>query len=109
MKEQTNIVVYPLPEKDYHGHPNYWRVYVWLLILFGLSVIAGFILPFQLAVFVIFITAIAKSWLVVANFMHLRYEPFLILLAVMVVIFILLSLFWGVYPDIPIQKLEVAS
>lgn len=109
MKEHINIVVYPSPEKDYHGHPNYLRVYVWLLVLFGFSVVAGFILPFQMAVFAIFLMAIAKAWLVVANFMHLRYEPFLVLLAVIVVIFILLALFWGIYPDIPVQKLEVAS
>ena len=62
-------------ENDYHGHPNYFRVFIYLLVLLAVSIAAGYLLSPMAAIFVIFITAIIKGGLVIANFMHLRFEP----------------------------------
>jgi cytochrome c oxidase subunit IV len=105
--EDKLSVQFPDPEKDYHGHPNYFKVYIALLVFFGISLVVVSLLPLHLAVAVIFLIALVKAGLVVANFMHLKYEPFLVLLAVLCVIFILLALFWGVFPDITVQELDV--
>lgn len=91
-------------EKDYHGHPNYFMVYVWLLILFAISLLVDFFDNKTLAVFIIFATAFIKMMLVVANFMHLKYEPktfwvIPIFGAICILSFILL-----VYPDVTIVE-----
>ncbi|MCB1191305.1 MAG: cytochrome C oxidase subunit IV family protein [Leptospiraceae bacterium] len=91
-------------EKDYHGHPNYFMVYVWLLVFFVVSLLSDFFENHTLAVFLIFSTAFVKMLLVVANFMHLKYEPkafwvIPIFGAICIVSFLLL-----VYPDITMVK-----
>ncbi len=95
-------------ENDYHGHPNYLRVFIYLLILLAVSLVAGYFLSPLAAIIVIFLTAIIKGGLVMANFMHLKFEPTLIWIVVAAFLFIVLALFWGVFPDIPIIDLEVA-
>jgi caa(3)-type oxidase subunit IV len=82
-------------------HPPYTQVYAGLVILLGLSLLSPALLPLSLAIAVIFLTAILKAGLIIANFMHLRYEPRLIWLAVGVVLFVFLMFTFGVYPDIP--------
>ena len=96
----------PYPEFDYHGHTNYTKVYLALLVLFGISLVVGFFTSPMMAVSLIFLTAIIKTFLVVGSFMHLKYEPVLIWIAVGLVAFVLLAFFWGVYPDISIIEFE---
>ena len=102
-------VIFPDPKKDYHGHPDYGKTLIYLLLLFGVSLVAGYFVSPLLAVIIIFATAVWKTALVMRNFMHLKYEPFLVLLAVFVVLFVLLSFFWGVFPDITMIPLELAK
>ena len=97
--DHDNVVV-PDPAKDYHGHPNYWKVFLSLMLLFGISLVVGYAFSPVLAVVLIFGTAIWKSSLVMKNFMHLKYEAFIIWLVVAVVLFCLIMFFFGVYPDI---------
>ena len=99
----------PFPDDDYHGHPNYIKVYIALLVLFGISLVVGFFTSPMIAVILIFVTAIIKTAFAVANFMHLKFEPLLIWIAVGLVAFILLAFFWGVFPDISIIKFEQLS
>ena len=87
-------------EQDYHGHPNYTKVFVSLLILMTLSLVVGYFTSPMIGVSLIFLVALLKAGLVVANFMQLKFEPILILIVVLVVLFILLSFFFGVFPDI---------
>ncbi len=96
-------------ENDYHGHPNYFRIFIYLLVLLAVSLVAGYVLSPLAAVLVIFITAIIKGALVMANFMHLKFEPKLVWLIVGVFLFVVLALYWGVFPDIPIIDLEIAE
>lgn len=99
----TNEVAVP-KEQDYHGHPNYGKIYLLLLALLGVSLVVGFAFSPLLAVLLIFLTAIIKAVLVVGNFMHLKFEPMLIWVAVGIVLFIILSFYFGVYPDITAVK-----
>ncbi|MCP4456889.1 MAG: cytochrome C oxidase subunit IV family protein [Cytophagales bacterium] len=108
MEDKLSVQV-PDSDNDYHGHPNYLKIYIALLVFFGISLGVVSVLPLGLAVVVIFLVAIVKAWLVVANFMHLKFEPFLIVVAVLLVLFILLAFFWGVYPDITIRELDISN
>ncbi|MEI6817751.1 MAG: cytochrome C oxidase subunit IV family protein [Bacteroidota bacterium] len=104
-----DTVVFPSEKHDYHGHPNYARVFFTLLALFSFSVLMGALHLPTIALIIIFGTAVWKTVLVMRNFMHLKYEPFLILIAVVAVLFCLLAFFWGVYPDVPMVKLDIAK
>ncbi len=91
------------PESDYHGHPNYSRVYVSLLVLLVVGLVVGALLGNTLlAILVVFGTAFIKATLVVANFMHMRYEPWLIYVLMGAFGLVVLALFWFVFPDIVI-------
>lgn len=107
--EDTQGVIIPDPKTDYHGHPNYGKIYVWLLILFGVSVAAGNLFPTFAAIATIFIIAVIQAGLVARNFMHLKFEPLLIWIVVIAVVFVLIMFFYGVYVDIPTVTREIAK
>ena len=107
--EEQNEVVFPNPEKDYHGHPNYGKILLTLLALLAVSLILGFAISPWLAVILIFATALWKAALVMRNFMHLKYEPWQILLVVGIVLFVVLAFFFGVFPDITNVHPDIAK
>lgn len=96
-------------EQDYHGHPNYGKVFLSLLLLMGISLMVGYFTSPMIGVSLIFLVALLKAGLVVANFMHLKFEPLLVFVVVLVVLFILLSFFWGVFPDITLITRDVVK
>ncbi len=100
----------PVPkENDYHGHPNYLKVFIILLVLLGVSLLGDFIESTLLLVLLVFGTAVAKASLVIGSFMHWKYENlFIWIITFGVALFILLSFFWGMYPDFALVKLELA-
>ncbi len=100
-------VVVPDPEHDYHGHPNYEKVFLSLLVLFGLSLIVGYFVSPMIAIVLIFLAAIWKTALVVKNFMHLSYEPMIVWILVLSVLFILVAFFFGVHIDVTAVTREV--
>lgn len=102
-------VTFPDPQADYHGHPAYANIFLWLMVFFGVSLAAGYFVSPNLAVFLILLTAVIKAVLVVRNFMHLKFEPWPVLIVVALVFFVLLALFFGVYPDIPIIERVLAK
>jgi caa(3)-type oxidase subunit IV len=100
----------PFPdEHDYHGHPGYAKVFLTLLLLLAVSLVIGYFLSPLLAVTLIFLSALVKALLVALNFMHLKFEPLLVVIAVLIMVFILLAFFWGVFPDIPIIPPDVVK
>lgn len=107
--KSANNVEIPDPEHDYHGHPNYVKTFISLLVLFGISLVVGYLFSPFLAVFLIFATAAWKAALVVRNFMHLKYEPYILLIAVAAVLFCLTVFFFGIYPDITDVHMELLS
>ena len=99
--------VYPA-DKDYHGHPNYFNIYLYLMGFFIISLLAAYIPNQTLMLIVVFGTALIKSVLVVGKFMHLKWEPVLLWISVGLVIFVLIAFFFGVFPDITLVEREVA-
>ena len=82
------------------AHPNYTRVWLWLLGLLGLGVAASFLPGGRtFAVVVIFAIAFVKAILVAANFMHLRFEPPLIYALVLIPLLFLAVLAAALFPD----------
>ena len=81
-------------------HPNYVKIWVWLLGLMALSLVAG-LLPGgrAVAVTLIFTAALVKAGLVAANYMHLRFEPRLIYAIVLVPVLFVLVLAAALFPD----------
>lgn len=92
-------VVFPGAD-DYHGHPHYGKVLVSLLLLLSVSLLAGYVFSPAIAIGIIFATAAWKVTLVVRNFMHLKYEPLFIFIAIAAVALIIYVFFFGIYPDI---------
>lgn len=60
-----------------HKKPNYYLVWLYLLILTIAEVMVAFVsgLPFQVLVFVLLGLALWKAALVAMYYMHLRFEP----------------------------------
>lgn len=81
-------------------HPNYTKIYVWLLILLVLSVAGPFLGIVWVTLLTAFGIAVVKATLVVQNFMHLKWERTIVkwMLATSVVFMGLL--FFGVAPDV---------
>lgn len=84
-----------------HPRPNYFAIWAWLVFLLVLSLLAVY-LPFSQTVTVtlIFAVAVVKAFLVVVNFMHLRFESRWIhaIALVPVVLFIIMTI--TLIPDI---------
>ncbi len=105
----TQWVEAPDPETDYHGHPNYSKVFLSLIFLFAISLIIGYFISAKIGIALIFFTAVIKAALVVGNFMHLKYEPKLIWVAVGIAVFIFLAFYFGVLPDVTFIKHDLAK
>lgn len=82
-------------------HPNYVVVWGWLVGLLIVGVVSA-VLPFPKAasLVVIFGAALAKALLVVANFMHLRFEPRLIYAIAIAPLVLFVCLTLTLVPDI---------
>jgi caa(3)-type oxidase subunit IV len=82
------------------GHPNYVLIWGVLVSALMVSLFLGYMdLPVVAAV-LIFSIAVAKAWLVVAYYMHLRYEPFFVVAIVATGLACLYFLFVGLVPDV---------
>ncbi len=102
-------VAIPVEGGDYHGHPNYLYVWGGLLALFGISLLGDFIDSKTAMVLLIFGTALIKALMVMIKFMHLQFEPKIIAIFCFAVFFCLFAFFWGVYPDIVMETLDLAK
>ncbi|MBE7411226.1 MAG: cytochrome C oxidase subunit IV family protein [Leptospiraceae bacterium] len=96
-------------EIEYHGHPNYFLIYTVLVGFLLISLVADWIPNHKIAVYLIFVTAIIKAYLVIANFMHLKYEPYALIVLFGFGVCVGLFFFFGVYPDTVIVPLEVVK
>ena len=82
------------------AHPNYVAIWVWLLALMGIGLAASAIPGARvIAVTVIFATATAKALLVALNFMHLRFEPWIIYAIAIVPVLLVFGLMLVLFPD----------
>lgn len=96
-------------EIEYHGHPNYFLIYAVLVGFLLISLVADWIPNHTVAVYMIFLTAIIKAYLVIANFMHLKYEPYVVAMIFAGGVCMGIFFFLGVYPDTVIVPLQVVK
>ena len=57
-----------------HEHPNYVKIWYWLLVLLAISVVGPMLEIPAVTIITAFGIALVKSFLVAANFMHLKFE-----------------------------------
>ena len=87
-----------------HDHPNYIKIWYWLLGLLALSVIGPmFEIPI-ITVITAFGIAIVKAYLVAANFMHLKFEKKIIWFLMILSLFLLFVFFFGTAPDLMMSE-----
>ena len=92
---------------DYHGHPNYLKVYIALLLLFGISLVASYLDNFLLMVVIVFTVSTIKALLVINFFMHLKWEPITLQIIIYMALFTLAALIIGVYFDVTAAPRDV--
>jgi caa(3)-type oxidase subunit IV len=96
--------------EDYHGHPNYTMVFAALVVLMAATVaVPEMGLARGIMVVTVFAIAAIKAYLVMANFMHLKYEPGLVDLFPFLSIALIIILFFGVYPDSVMIPLSITE
>lgn len=82
------------------GHrPNYFFVWLWLVVLVIFSIAASLVLPKSAALLVIFAAAGIKALLVILNYMHLKYEKPLLYALAIVPLLIVIVLMFALFPD----------
>lgn len=84
---------------DDKHHPNYLAVWIWLMGLVIVSMVASMVLPRSAAVYLIFLVATIKAFLVVMNYMHLKYEKLLLYSLAIVPLLIVVVLLFALFPD----------
>jgi caa(3)-type oxidase subunit IV len=86
-------------------HPNYVKIWVWLLGLMAVG-LAATLTPggHAIGIIVIFATATAKALLVALNYMHLRFEPRLICVIALVPVVFALILAITLFPDFVFRR-----
>ncbi len=83
-----------------HAHPNYWRVYLWLMVLLAISVAGPFLGIKIVTLITAFGIAVVKAYLVLRNFMHVNVEPRFVTYMVSTVLVFMLLFFSAVAPDV---------
>ncbi len=94
---------------DYHGHPNYFATWGVLVALFLVSLGLGYSGHSTAAIVLIFGLAVVKAAFVAGNFMHLRWEPKLVIGVVLFAVLCLFFFYFGVLPDIVYVDLKLAK
>ena len=85
---------------DAHTHPNYIKIWYWLLVLLAISVVGPMFEIPALKIITAFGIAIVKSYLVAAYFMHLKFEKTIIWFLLTLSIILLGVFFFGTAPDL---------
>ena len=83
-----------------HEHPNYVLIWYWLLALLAISVAGPMLEIPALTIITAFGIAVVKSFLVAANFMHLKFERKIIWFLLIMSICLLGVFFFGTAPDL---------
>ncbi len=86
--------------EEAHEHPNYVRVWIYLVVLLAISIMGPFIGIKIVTIITAFGIAIVKAYLVARNFMHLNIESRYVVYLVSTMVVFMLLLFAGVAPDV---------
>ena len=85
---------------EVHAHPNYIKIWYWLLFLLGVSVAGPMLEIPVVTIITAFGIATVKAYLVAANFMHLKFEKKIIWFLLILSICLLGVFFFGTAPDL---------
>ena len=83
-----------------HGHINYVKIWVWLVILLVISVAGPFLEIFWVTMVTAFGIAFVKAYMVMRNFMHLSFEPRYVTYIVVTSLVFMLLFFAATAPDV---------
>lgn len=86
--------------RPHGGYRVYWVVWFWLLVITVLEL--GVVLvhvPRALLAIMLVVLALMKAWLIIAYFMHLKYERLSFIYAVIAPLFLGVILFFALVPD----------
>ena len=83
-----------------HAHPNYIKIWYWLLVLLAVSVAGPMLEIPAITIITAFGIATLKAYLVAANFMHLKFEKKIIWFLLILSICLLGVFFFGTAPDL---------
>jgi caa(3)-type oxidase subunit IV len=89
-----------LETAEHHEHPNYVLVYGALLALLVVSILLGRLPNAYAMNALVFTVAGIKAILVLRYFMHVKFEPWLVVVILVGATFFLVVLFIGVAPDV---------
>src|SRR5256885_2481995 len=93
--------VAPVEEVHFAGsYRLFFSVWFWLLLLTGFEVFLGYVqLPVLYMLVILMGASIIKAALIVAYFMHLRFERLNLILTIVPAVVIAICLFMGFFPD----------
>ena len=83
-----------------YAHPNYIKIWFWLLGLLALSVAGPMLEIPTLTIITAFGIAVVKAYLVAAYFMHLKFEKMIIWFLLILSLCLLGVFFFGTAPDL---------
>ena len=83
-----------------HAHPNYVKIWFWLVILLIISTLGPMLEIPAVTLITAFGIAVIKAFLVAANFMHLKFEKQIISFLLILALCLLGVFFFGLAPDI---------
>ena len=92
-----------------HSHPSYFKIYIWLLILFVISVLGPEVADMMhlegatrliLVLTTAFGIALVKAYMVCAYFMHLKFEKIYAPYILLTCVALLFVFFFGVATDV---------
>jgi caa(3)-type oxidase subunit IV len=89
-----------MSEAAEHHHPNYTKVYIWLLGLLALSVLGPMAEIRWLTLVTAFGIAIVKAYLVAVNFMHINLAPRYVSYFIATTLIFVLLFFAASAPDV---------
>ena len=91
-----------MSEEHEHAHPDYWKIYKWLVLLFVISYLGPELFPEQKSIVLLtaFGIAVVKALMVVSEFMHLNVEKPVIWYLMLTCLILLFVFFAGVAPDV---------
>lgn len=83
------------------AHPNYLAIWIWLVVLMTAGVLAT-LLPLERGAVIglIFLVAAIKAMLVALNYMHLKFENWLIYALAIVPVLLVAAMTIVLFPDI---------
>jgi caa(3)-type oxidase subunit IV len=84
-----------------HGkRPNYFAIWVWLVVLMAIGLLAAFVPGGKgVGITLMFAAAVGKAALVVLNYMHLRFESWLVVAIALVPVILVIGMMLALFPD----------